>query len=186
VTSGGPAEWVLQHQDVQLRPVEERDLGILERVWTDPALSEPFEWRGYRDPTVHRHRWEQDHYLGQQDSMLVVAPPGQDLVFGGFVVWRAVLLSGPVVCYNIGILLLPDHRGHGLGSAAQCLLADYLFSSTLANRIEAGTEAENIAEQRALEKAGFQREGLHRGRGYRQGRMVDGLTYARLRSDPHP
>ena len=111
--------------------------------------------------------------------------PDEDRAFAGFVVWRAVG-SGPVVCYNIGVLLLPECRGRGLGSAAQCLLADYLFSTTLANRVEAGTEAENVAEQRALEKAGFQKEGLHRGRGFRDGRMVDGLTFARLRSDPHP
>lgn len=175
-----------RHGTVCLRPVEERDLGELERGSTDPALSEPFEWHGYRDPTVHRRRWDHDRYLGQADSMLVVALPNKERAFAGFVVWRAVVLSGPIVCYNIGILLLPEQRGHGLGSAAQCLLADYLFSTTLANRVEAGTEAENMAEQRALEKAGFLREGLHRGRGFRQGRMVDGLTYARLRSDPHP
>ncbi len=153
---------------------------------TDPALGEPFEWHGYRDPTVHRRRWEQDRYLGQHDSMLAVGLPDEDQTFSGFVVWRPIAVPGPVVCYNIGILLLPGHRGKGLGSAAQCLLADYLFSTTLANRVEAGTEAGYIAEQRALEKAGFQREGLHQCRGYRDGRMVDGLTYARLRSDPHP
>jgi ribosomal-protein-alanine N-acetyltransferase len=175
-----------RHQSVLLRPVEERDLGILERIPTEPALSQPFEWHGYGDATLPRRRWEQDRYLGQMDSTLVVALPDEDRPFAGFVVWRAVALSGPVVSYNIGILLLPDHRGHGLGSVAQCLLADYLFSTTLANRVEAGTDAENTAEQRALEKAGFQREGLHRGCGYRDGRMVDGMTYARLRSDPHP
>lgn len=176
-----------RHQSVRFRPVEERDLGLLERALTDPTLSEPFEWHGYRDPTAYRRRWEQDRCLGEQDSMLVVALPDEARTFGGFVVWRAIRLSDrPVVCYNIGILLFPEHRGRGLGSEAQCLLADYLFSTTLANRVEAGTEAENIVEQRALEKAGFQREGLHRGTGYREGRMVDGLTYARLRSDPHP
>lgn len=175
-----------QHENVRLRPVEEPDLRLLERGSTDPSLSEPFEWHGYRDPTVHRRRWEQDHYLGEGDSMLAVTAPDEDRSFAGFVVWRAVVLRGPVVCYNIGILLFPEHRGQGLGSSAQCLLADYLFSTTLANRVEPGTEAENVAEQRALEKAGFQREGLHRGRGFRDGRMVDGLTYARLRSDPHP
>jgi RimJ/RimL family protein N-acetyltransferase len=175
-----------QHQSVLLRPVEERDLRILERIPTEAALSQPFEWHGYNDPTLHRRRWEQDRYLGQKDSTLVVALPDEDRPFAGFVVWRAVALSGPVVSYNIGILLLPEHRRHGLGSAAQYLLADYLFSTTLANRVEAGTDAENTAEQRALEKAGFQGEGLHRGCGYREGRMADGMTYARLRSDPHP
>jgi hypothetical protein len=48
----------------------------------------------------------------------------------------------------------------GLRHVAQCLLADYLFSTTPANRVEAGTEAEDIAGQRALEKAGSQREPL--------------------------
>jgi RimJ/RimL family protein N-acetyltransferase len=175
-----------RHKNVCLRPVEERDLGNLERGSTDPALSQPFEWHGYRDPTAHRRRWEQDHYLGERDSRLVVAHADEERAFAGFVVWRAVELSGPVVCYNIGILLLPEQRGQGLGSAAQCLLADYLFCTTLANRVEAGTEAENIAEQRALKKAGFRREGLQRGRGFREGRMVDGITFARLRADPHP
>jgi len=186
VTGDGPAEWITQHQSVRLRPVEERDLDILERILVEPALSGPFEWRGFNDPTSHRRRWQQDRYLGQRDSMLAVALPEEDRSFAGFVGWRAAGLPGPVVSYSIGILLLPQHRGHGLGSTAQCLLADYLFSTTVANRIEAGTETENIAEQRALEKAGFQREGLHRGLGFRAGRMVDGLTYARLRSDPHP
>ncbi|HTT92442.1 MAG TPA: GNAT family protein [Acidimicrobiales bacterium] len=136
MTNGGPADWMGRHEGVRLRPVEERDLGLLERGSIDLALSEPFEWHGYRDPTVHRRRWEQDRYLGQQDSMLVVALPDRDRAFAGFVVWRAVALAGPVVCYNIGILLLPERRGQGLGSAAQCLLAEHLFSTTLANRVE--------------------------------------------------
>jgi hypothetical protein len=29
------------------------------------------------------------------------------------------------------------YRGRGIGHVAQCLLADYLFSTTLANRVEA-------------------------------------------------
>jgi ribosomal-protein-alanine N-acetyltransferase len=33
------------------------------------------------------------------------------------------------------------------------MLCDYLFEHTPAQRIEAGTHPENIAEQRALEKA---------------------------------
>jgi hypothetical protein len=83
-----------RHKDVHLRPVEERDLGFLERNSTEPALSEPFEWHGYRDPTVHRRRWEQDRYLGQQDARLVVALPDEDRSYAGFVVWSAMEASG--------------------------------------------------------------------------------------------
>ncbi|MGH3451650.1 MAG: GNAT family N-acetyltransferase, partial [Haloechinothrix sp.] len=72
--------------DIKLRPVEERDLDTLGRFDTDPALSEPFEWRGYKDPKARRQRWEQDGYLGNEDSLLVVSLA--DGTFAGFVAWR--------------------------------------------------------------------------------------------------
>jgi RimJ/RimL family protein N-acetyltransferase len=54
------------------------------------------------------------------------------------------------------------------------------------HRIEADTEVDNIAEQRALEKAGFTREGVMRGAGWRDGEYRDGVTYSILRTDPLP
>ena len=45
---------------VRLRPVEEGDLDALGRIDMDPAVSEPFEWRGFRDPRARRRRWEKD------------------------------------------------------------------------------------------------------------------------------
>jgi RimJ/RimL family protein N-acetyltransferase len=89
-------------------------------------------------------------------------------------------------CVEIGTLLLPEHRGRGLGSAVQALLADYLFSTTPVNRLEAFTEVDNVAEQRALERAGFVREGVLRGRGFARGEWRDAVVYGRLRSDPGP
>jgi ribosomal-protein-alanine N-acetyltransferase len=173
------------HDDkVRLRPVEERDLDALGRLDTDPDVSEPFEWKGFRDPHARRRRWEQDGYLGADDSLLVVALP--DGTFAGIVVWRWLATSGPRGCVQIGILLFPEHRGKGLGTVAQRLLADYLFSTTIANRLEATTQIDNVAEQRALENAGFVREGMLRGRGFVGGRWRDGYIYARLRDDPVP
>jgi RimJ/RimL family protein N-acetyltransferase len=61
-----------------------------------------------------------------------------------------------------------------------------LFSTTLANRLEATTEVDNIAEQRALERAGFVREGVLRGSGFVRGQWRDGVMYSRLRDDPAP
>lgn len=66
------------------------------------------------------------------------------------------------------------------------LLAEYLFTTTTAHRLEASTEVHNIAEQRALERAGFTREGLLRGRGFVRGQWRDGYMYSRLRDDPAP
>ena len=109
-----------------------------------------------------------------------------DDVFAGIVVWSWVSTSGPRGCVQIGILLLPEHRGCGVGTAAQLLLAEYLFAHTTANRLEATTGIDNTAEQHALEKAGFTREGLLRGRGWGNGEWRDGYMYARLRADPPP
>ena len=184
MAEGGPPEWVASHTNVRLRPVEESDLDVLAKIDTDPAVSEPFEWRGFRDPKERRRRWERDGYLGAEDAALVVALP--DGTFAGLITWKQLASSTPRVTYTIGILLFPEHRNRGLGSAAQCLLADELFSTTMANRVDATTAVENVAEQKALERAGFQREGILRGLGFHRGRLSDGMMYSRLRSDPHP
>ncbi|HMK12058.1 MAG TPA: GNAT family protein [Acidimicrobiales bacterium] len=169
--------------DVVLRPVEERDLVELERLDLDPSVSEPFQWRGFRDWRSRRRRWELDGYLGDDDALLIVA---RNDTFAGIVVWSWVNTAGPRGCIQIGILLLPEHRRCGIGTVAQRLLANYLFAHTTVNRLEATTQLENVAEQRALERAGFQREGLLRGRGWVDGAWRDGYIYARLRTDPPP
>lgn len=82
---------------------------------------------------------------------------------------------------KIGITVHPEHRGKGIGTEAQRLLADYLFESTLTGRVEADTDVENVAEQRALEKAGFVREGILRGAQYRAGERRDLVLYSKIR-----
>jgi RimJ/RimL family protein N-acetyltransferase len=80
-------------------------------------------------------------------------------------------------------MLLPEALGCGYGTRAQRLLARYLFAHTTVHRIWAGTEVDNIAEQRALEKAGFTREGITRATGWRGGVWRDGVIYSILRTD---
>ena len=96
------------------------------------------------------------------------------------VTWRPVGRSGN---YEIGIALFPDHRGHGVGTDAQRQLVDYLFSTTTANRVQAGTEVDNIAEQRALERVGFRREGVQRGLYFRAGQWRDSVMYGLSRGE---
>lgn len=85
--------------------------------------------------------------------------------------------------WNIGIALIPEARGHGYGTEAQRLVADFLFATTPLHRVEASTDVENVAEQRSLEKAGFIREAVLRGVQYRAGSWHDLVNYARLRDD---
>lgn len=84
---------------------------------------------------------------------------------------------------NVGISLRPEFRGQGHGARAQRLLADYLFVTTATHRVEASTDVSNLVEQRALERAGFRREGVARGAQWRQEAYHDMVVYSRLRTD---
>jgi GNAT superfamily N-acetyltransferase len=99
--------------------------------------------------------------------------------------WHGVNHGKPPAsrCWNIGITIAPLHRGRGLGTEAQRLLAAYLLATTTVNRIEADTDVTNLAEQRSLEKAGFTREGTMRGAQFREGAWHDMVLFSRLRHD---
>ena len=86
-------------------------------------------------------------------------------------------------CWNIGIWLVPEHRGKGHGTEAQRLGAAYLFEHTMMERVEAGTETGNVGEQRALEKAGFTREGVLRRACFRGGEWRDMVIFSKLRGE---
>ncbi len=86
-------------------------------------------------------------------------------------------------CPMIGIWLTPDRRGRGYGTQAQRQIVDLLFQHTTTNRVEAHTDVDNVAEQHALEHAGFTREGVIRGSQWRNGASHDGVLYSVLRSE---
>ena len=67
---------------------------------------------------------------------------------------------------------------------AQRMLVDYLFKFTVAHRLEALTDAANVAERKALERVGFQREGVLREVAFRHGSWRDAVIYALLRDGP--
>lgn len=172
---------------VTLRPFREEDLSFLERLGSDPSVTGRYIWAGFRDPRVRRRRWEKDGYIGADSTALAVvcADPvaGHDTVLG-IASWEAKDRGGPPGgCYEIGLALLPEHRGRGHGTAAHQVMVRHLFECTLAHRLEAQTDVDNVAEQLALERAGFRREGVLRGARFREGHWRDMLMYGLLRTD---
>jgi [ribosomal protein S5]-alanine N-acetyltransferase len=167
-----------------LRAIGAGDLDFLDRLCSDPEALGPFEWPGFGDVRARRRRWEQDGYAGPDSTVLAVVLA--DGTAAGIASWSTRNRSQPDrgVCYEIGLALLPEHRGHGLGTAAQRLLVDYLFRFTIVHRLEAITDSENIAEQKALERIGFEREGVMREVAFRDGAWRDAVIYALLRDGP--
>ena len=166
--------------EVTLLPLAEADLVILERLTQDPAATGEFAWFGWHRLAQYRRSWADNRLISDDDGILVVVR-GEDRL--GIVSWRKVPSTPACYHWSIGIALLPEARGKGFGTQAQRLLARYLFAHTTVQRIEAATEVGNVAEQRALEKAGFTREGVHRSTSWRDGAYRDGVWYSMLRSD---
>ena len=153
------------------------------RFSTDPEVLGEFEWMGFRDPRMWRRRWEEDGWIGDNSTWLAIAAP--DGSFMGVVSWRDRSEgSNRQACYEIGASLLPAFRGRGLGTEAQRLLVEHLWSTTPVHRLQAHTESDNLAEQRALEKIGFEREGRMSEAYFRAGRWRDSLVYGLLRPEP--
>lgn len=165
---------------VTLRPVSEDDLPWLASLRDGPAATGQHEWHGWSDPQRERKQWAESGLLGENGGTLIVLH-GTDRV--GTVSWRKVRTGPAAYNWAIGIGLPPEFRGRGYGSAAQRLLVRYLFAHTQFNRVEATTEITNVAEQRALEKAGFTREGILRGTTFRQGQWRDMVMYSVLRDE---
>jgi RimJ/RimL family protein N-acetyltransferase len=160
--------------------VTEPDLAALDEMFADRAAIGEFNWTGFGDPTKWRRAYAENRLLAPERSVLIVALGDEPL---GFVSWYRVPTGSTVFCYEFGISLWPAARGKGHGSAAQLMLARYLFAHAPVNRIQAFTEADNIAEQRALEKAGFAREAVVKGRTFRDGAWRDEVLYRMLRAE---
>jgi RimJ/RimL family protein N-acetyltransferase len=81
----------------------------------------------------------------------------------------------------VGYDLAPAFRGRGYATRAVRLLAAWTFGSVGMARLIAGTSPENVASQRVLERAGFQREGYQRARlPGPAGTRIDDILYALL------
>ena len=162
-----------------LRPVTEPDLLVLERLTQDPGAAGEFTWAGWREVMRFRRGWAENRLIGEGSGILMIVREDEPV---GFVSWFRAEYP-PAYAWNMGIALLPEARGHGYGTQAHRLLARYLFAHTTVHRVEALTEAANAAEQRALAKAGFTREGVLRGVFWRAGGWHDGVLYSLLRTD---
>jgi len=176
----GPAPGLLVSAvSTRLRPVRRADRRLLE-AWDRTPGSE-FEDLGGEPPPGVRAA---DRLPLPPGSGALAVTDGDDVLLGS-VGWHPVAY-GPNAgsrALDIGISLHPSTWGQGHGTRAQRMLAEYLFATTPVHRVQASTDLRNVGEQRALERAGFAREGVLRGAQWRRGEYHDLLSYARLRTD---
>ncbi len=145
---------------------------------------------GFNDFGVGRRKipddaWTDGELRSKQRAELFIERLEDGAILGTIQYHRVSYGPNPrSAAWMLGIELAPAARGQGYGTEAQGILADWLFATTRANRVEASTDVENVAEARSLEKAGFTREGVTRGAQFRAGAYHDLVLFAKVRSDP--
>ncbi|MCQ2432951.1 MAG: GNAT family N-acetyltransferase, partial [Clostridia bacterium] len=82
---------------------------------------------------------------------------------------------------RVGMILLPEARNKGTGTAALSLFVDNIMDSYPVARIEADTDCSNLAAQHMLENAGFLCEGTLRAFRFHHGFYHDSLLYSFIR-----
>lgn len=175
---------MVRGKKVGLRPVQRLDLPVLEAWINDPLYNSEYNDFGFQYAGQLAAQFDKDGFLHARGGALTIFELATEKIIGSVsyhqVVYGPNEGSRP---YNIGITLALEQRGKGYGVEAQYLLADYLLSTYPVMRIEAATDVTNISEQRALEKAGFTREGVVRRAQWRSGDWHDLVIYSKLRGE---
>jgi len=175
---------MLRGDKIYLRPVCRDDLPLLAEHANNIDYLTEFNFFGLPQPNGIEKHFEDDGLLGPENGTFLIVTRENDQVVGD-VSYRQVRY-GPgsaSTAYDLGIVLAPEHRGKGWGVVAQQLITEYLFSIYPIMRVEASTDITNTAELRALEKAGFTREGVLRKAQWRNGAWHDLVVFSKLRGE---
>lgn len=168
---------------VSLRPVEREDLPSLAALENDPEIIGEFNDFGLQGRQGREADFEKEGFLNSTRGALIVIDHGGETV--GMAEYHQVQHGPPNGghAYMIGTHLAPESRGKGYGVEVASLLAGYLLDTYPVMRVEAETDVGNLPAQRALEKAGFTREGVLRSAQWRGGAWHDQVMYSKLRGE---
>jgi RimJ/RimL family protein N-acetyltransferase len=168
---------MIKGQSISLRVWREDDLPVLTALRNDVALQAQLLARARGSRPEQVREWLQGR-SGQTDRLLfVIAEPEEDQAWG-FI--QASDLDPIDSHADLGMCLLAQARGRGLGGQAIALLADYLRDQWHLRKLGLRVRADNAAALRCYEKAGFERCGLLRRHVFIDGRWQDVVLMERF------
>jgi RimJ/RimL family protein N-acetyltransferase len=163
---------LLEGKNVNLRIMEREDLQVLHEWDNNP------KFRGEYEPPKQETKAELERlYDGLKDSQWFFVEK-KDGVKVGFIAHFP--MAGET---ELGYNIVPTERRKGYATEAIRLMVDYLFLSKDIIRIQAKADPENLASWKALEHAGFTREGILRKTCYCNGEWRDDCMYSILREE---
>jgi len=147
----------LEHSLVALEPADSSNVDLL-IAWTlDPVAQGPFK----RVPQLSTEELRRTFLLDRDRQYFMIRRVADGRPLGRFY-WRAWRFDGPssAIDWELNILLAdPADRGQGFGTIVQRMAAESLAARQDSRSVFAFTLMANVAEQRALLKAGFDERG---------------------------
>ncbi|GAA2938491.1 MULTISPECIES: GNAT family N-acetyltransferase [Streptomyces] len=162
---------------ITFAPLETGDAELLQLWRSDPvAAHETGVWPG----SLYELRERVERHLDddERDDFLVLLPDGTPI---GLIALHDQHLAEGVA--EVSLMLDPEHRGKGHGSAALDALTDLAFGELPMQRVEALTHTDNTAALSTLAGAGFVREGVRRSSCMHRGRRYDNAVHSLLRPE---
>jgi len=163
---------LLEGKNVNLRIVEKEDLSLLHEWDSNPDFRGEFEQ--LREGTLADL---EKRYDNLKDSQWFFIEKKDGIKIGDI---AHLLEAGEV---EIGYYIVPNERRKGYATEAIMIMVDYLFLSKTIERVQAKANPENTASCKALEKAGFKREGILRKTFFSRGKWKDDCMFSMLREE---
>jgi RimJ/RimL family protein N-acetyltransferase len=176
---------MIKGKSVLLRPLRDEDMPLLEGwACNRETLAGPYLRYQLDHLTGFREGYRQDGLLTRQRGILLIEREDDACPVGIVSYKLAEFVDDDAPHPAIGFVVAdPGARGQGLGTEAVRLLVDYLFAGYPSERVSAFSDVENEPARKLLETLGFQREGVLRRIGFRDGRWRDWAVFGILREE---
>jgi putative acetyltransferase len=167
-----------------LRRCQPSDAPQITRLMGEPGVYANLLQTPYPGEELWRKRLEGQATPGNTDLMLVAQADedGQLLAHAGLHSVSQSLRRRHAAM--LGISVLPEQQGRGVGSALMQVLLDYADNWAHLLRVELTVFTDNAKAIALYRRFGFEQEGLMRAYALRDGRYADVLAMARLHPRP--
>lgn len=180
-------EWrppILETARMILRPIEEGDAAAIFAYASSPEVAEHTTWTPHRDigDTVEFIRGYVQHNYSQEvpEPWGICLQENPEMVIGTIgVSWESRVNRAAEFHYALSDVFW----GNGLIPEAAEVCLKSVFETMKPKRIQARCHVEHASSVRALEKMGFQKEGVRRAGVYAKGRYWDVIIFSMLEED---
>ena len=167
---------------ITVRRTSIQDAAALARIMGDPAVYPGLMQMPYTDEDTWRARLTEGCAPGKVDLMLCAEMDGKVVGSCG------MHPVGPAVrrrhAWMLGISVLPEAQGRGVGSALMAAMCDYADRWVGLMRLELTVYTDNARAVTLYRKFGFVIEGTFKGYVLRDGQFIDAHAMARFHPNP--